>query len=105
MKKVVLGMILGILMFLSSADIIGVIADKTVDKYCTTRKECFGTENKYQLYKESHPILYKLDHFFITPSLGLKDPLTNRCNSKESIEYFDCNNIQIYLNKLIYSNL
>lgn len=95
-------MILGVLLFLLSADLIRIMADKTQDKYCTTRQECFGAEYKYQLYKDAHPILYKLDHYFMTPSLGLKNPLTNRCSSKENIEYFDCNRLQIYLNKLIY---
>jgi len=102
MKRLIIGVLLGWFLFPLSADIIGAVADKTKNKYCTTRRECFGKNGKFKEYKKNHPLISSINSYFLVPGIGLFTPLTNRCKHPQNIEYFECNYFQIKLNQLLY---
>lgn len=80
MKNKFKGIIIGIFLTLLFVDVVYI----------------WSETKSYRDFSAFEKAIYK---FALSPTLGLWVPLTGRCTTQESIEYFGCNYLQIKLNR------
>ena len=107
MKRFTIGFVTGIVTFLGTADVTNLIDDRLGRPYFEKVHSDADWDAARKNYERDHPVLDRLNLYFINPNLGLYTPLSGRCtkDTRSGVprrQYFQCNKLQTLLSDLIY---